>query len=236
MPDVLPQPVLLLAGGPGRKPTFGPLLEPLFSGLPPAPAVAYIGAASGDDKPFLHWAAAWLSAAGAGAVRLIPTVQPPTRDPAEWRRLLDPFPVVFINGGDVEEGMARLDACGLSDTLRELQAEGIRFVGLSAGSIMLAREWVRWPDPEDPASAERFPCLGIAPIYCDTHAEDDEWEELRALLDLQPPGTVGYGIPADGALWVESAERIHPLAIPAPVFRRENRGVAALPDRPISGI
>jgi peptidase E len=229
MPDLLPQPVLLLAGGPGRSPAFGPLLQPFFADLPPEPAIAYIGAASGDDNPFLRWATSWLNAAGAGAVRLIPTVNPPTRDPAEWRRLLDPFPIIFINGGDVEEGMALLDQCNLSNTLRELQAEGIRFLGLSAGSIMLSREWVRWQDPEDPESAERFPCLGIAPVFCDTHAEEDEWEELRALLTLQAPGAIGYGIPSDGALWVESAHKVQPLSKPAPVFRRETGGIVTLP-------
>jgi peptidase E len=229
MRDQLPHPVLLLAGGPGRAPAFGPFLQPFFADLPPEPTIAYIGAASGDDKPFLRWAVSWLTAAGAGAVRLIPTVNPPTHDPAEWRRLLDPFSIVFINGGDVEQGIALLDQCGLAETLRELQAEGIRFMGLSAGSIMLAREWVRWRDPDDPESAERFPCLGIAPIFCDTHAEEDEWEELRALLTLQGPNAIGYGIPSDGALWVESADKIRPLAKPAPVFRRDPGGISALP-------
>jgi len=228
MPERLPQPVLLLAGGPGRKPDFSRFLQPFFADLPPEPAIAYIGAASGDDKPFLRWAASWLNAAGAGTIQLIPTVKPPTRDPAEWRKMLDPFPIVFVNGGDVEQGMELMDGCGLSDTLRELQAEGIRFLGLSAGSIMLAREWVRWRDPDDPESAERFPCLGIAPICCDTHAEEDDWEELHALLTLQAPGAIGYGIPSDGALWVESDHTVRTLSTPSPVFRRDSGGITTL--------
>jgi hypothetical protein len=42
-------------------------------------------------------------------------------------------------------------------------------------------------------------CLGIAPIYCDTHDEDD-WEELQALAQLVPAGSVLYGIPSGAAL------------------------------------
>ena len=234
MSEPLPQPVLLLAGGPGRKPDFQPFLAPVFAALPPRPAVAYIGAASGDDMPFLQWAARWLVAAGAGATRLVPTVNPPTRDADEWRKRLEPFPIIFINGGDVDEGMNRLTDCGLADALPTLQAEGVRFLGLSAGSIMLAREWIRWTDPDDPDSAERFSCLGLAPILCDTHAEEDDWEELHALLKQQPVGAVGYGIPSAGALWIESETAVRALGCPAPRFRRDHGNVVAHPPLPLT--
>ena len=46
---------------------------------------------------------------------------------------------------------------------------------------MLARRWVRWTDPHNDDSAELFPCLGFAPVFCDTHGEGDGWGELRAL-------------------------------------------------------
>ena len=66
--------------------------------------------------------------------------------------------------------------------LRRLHREGKPFFGTSAGSIMLASQWIRWADPNDEASAELFDCLGLAPVFCDTHGEDDGWEELQALL------------------------------------------------------
>ncbi len=66
----------------------------------------------------------------------------------------------------------------LTSYLRELAEQGKPFIGLSAGSIMLARSWVRWPDSDEEGSAEVFPCLGVAPVYCDTHDEEAGWEEL----------------------------------------------------------
>ena len=68
------------------------------------------------------------------------------------------------------------------------------FFGISAGSIMLAKEWVRWRNPDDDDTSEIFPCLGIAPVLCDTHGEADGWEELQALLKLEKDNTRGYGI------------------------------------------
>jgi hypothetical protein len=59
---------------------------------------------------------------------------------------------------------------------------------------MLADRWVRWRDPDDDSSAELFPCLGFAPIICDTHDEEAGWEELQAALGLVKDGTRGYGL------------------------------------------
>ena len=50
---------------------------------------------------------------------------------------------------------------------------------------MLSRQWIAWSDPDDDATAAPFDCLGFAPLLCDTHAEEDDWNELRALLEFQ---------------------------------------------------
>jgi len=60
---------------------------------------------------------------------------------------------------------------------------------------MLSKEWIRWRDPDDDATAEFFPCLGIAPLICDTHGEQDGWEELQALFKT------GKTVPPDMALF-----------------------------------
>ena len=73
----------------------------------------------------------------------------------------------------------------ITDFLVGLYKQGKPFFGISAGSIMLAQEWIRWRDPEDDTTAEIFPCLGIAPVICDTHGEEDGWEELQALIALE---------------------------------------------------
>jgi hypothetical protein len=89
---------------------------------------------------------------------------------------------------------------------------------------MLASEWVRFPDEDDDASAEIFPCLGLAPIHVDAHSEDDGWSELRVLVrllhergDAKP---VGYGLTRHGGLQVSAGGNpsLRPIGTPAPRF------------------
>jgi peptidase E len=107
-----------------------------------------------------------------------------------------------MSGGDVEEGMRILVERGMMDFLRDQYRRGKPFFGMSAGSIMLAKQWVRWVGPETDSSAELFPCLGLAQVNCDTHDEDDGWEELKVLTQMVPSGSVCYGIPSGAALVV----------------------------------
>ena len=213
-----PKPVFLIGGGDHRarkKPD--PLLEVVLAQAgKPRPSIAYVGVASDDDRGFFRWLAALFQQAGSGDVRLA-RLASPRADVVQARTLLERSDIVFISGGDVEAGMAHLDRHGLSPLLMVLHRCGKPFFGVSAGSIMLARCWVRWTDPHDDASAEEFPCLGVAPVVCDMHAESDDWEELRVLLKLIGKG-VGYGIPAGGALRVDLDGSVSALGRPVQRF------------------
>jgi cyanophycinase-like exopeptidase len=187
------------------------------------PNVAYVGAASNDNRLFFLWISALLKQAGAGTVRLA-ALASRRADAKKARSLLAEADILFVSGGDVDLGMRVLEASGAAATLRELGQSGMPFIGLSAGSIMLARSWLRWADESDDASAAVFPCLGLAPLLCDTHGEDDGWQELGTLLRLSNE-PVGYGIPAGGALRIAADGSL--AALGKPVHCLEVRGGAA---------
>ena len=195
--------VYLLAGDPyarGGKPD--PALRAFFREVGKSkPRVAYIGTASGDDPEFFEAMRALLQAGGAGGVDLVPLCGT-AADPVVARRMLSQADAVFVSGGDVAEGMESLRAQdGIIARLRERFEAGVPFMGLSAGSIMLSRGWVRWADA--PGEQDTLiECLGFAPVYCDVHGEADGWDELKALLRLLPKDTVGYAIRAGAALRV----------------------------------
>ncbi len=195
------KPVILMAGGRRSVTQNGP--DPLIQEAiqlidRPKPDIAYIGAASGDNPMFRAMMTKILRKAGSGEVRSV-SLCSSRSDPQKAMRVIENCPVIFMSGGDVEEGMKVLAKKEMIEFFRDQYQKGKLFIGASAGSIMLVRSWVRWTDPEDNSSAELFPCLGIAPIYCDTHDEDD-WEELQALARLIPDGSVCYGIPTGTAL------------------------------------
>lgn len=218
-----PRPVYLLAGGRGMERRKGP--DPLIRaalGLAGAsgertaqpsarrPSVAYVGAASGDNPVFRVWATRLFHKAGAGAVTLAPLCGK-RANPRKARAVLEEADIVFVSGGDVEEGMRILGDTGMIEPLRLLYRQGKPFFGISAGSIMLARQWVRWKDPQDDATAELFPCLDIARVFCDTHGEGDGWEELKALVRLAPARAIGHGIVSGSALVVGPGGKVTAL-------------------------
>ena len=197
------KPVLLLAGGRPRNPqSFSPLFTAVFkeSGKT-QPTIAYVGAASDENKPFYLLMAAALKGAGAGKIRHA-VIAPQKADLKKAQEILESSDIIYISGGDVEQGMQVLHEKNLIGFLVGLYQHGKPFFGISAGSIMLAQEWIRWRDPDDDATAEIFPCLGIAPVICDTHGEEDGWEELQALIALEKDKTIGYGIVSGTAIKV----------------------------------
>ena len=196
------KPVYLLAGGRSSIVRRGPdplIQEALQQGKVTGPSVAYVGAASNDNAGFRAMITRLLRKAGAKEVRPAHLCGRHA-DRREAMRAIESCDVVFMSGGDVEAGMKILAEQRMIDFLRGEYQRGKAFFGLSAGSIMLAKSWVRWSDPEIDSSAELFPCLGIAQVYCDTHGEDSGWEELGVLARLVPAGAVSYGIASGTAL------------------------------------
>ena len=222
-----PASIYLLAGGPGsiRKSRDPLMMRVLTSCGAPHPSIAYVGAASGDSQPFFSMISAYLRRCGAGRVTLASLAS--RRGKLEKvRAILESADMVFISGGDVEAGMEVLEERQILPFLRELFETGKPFFGSSAGSIMLGKEWVQWEDPDDDATASLFPCMGFAPIVCDTHGEAEEWEELRSLLRLTDEGTLGYGIPTGAGLCVFPDGGLEVLG--APVHRYAHGGGAVV--------
>jgi peptidase E len=226
-----PAPIYLLAGGPGsRRTARDPLLTMAIAGCGVAsPSIAYIGAASGDDTSFFRMIAGFMRACGAGKVELAPLAGRRVKLD-KTRAILERSDMIFISGGDVEEGMEVIGERGMLPFLRGLYDRGTPFFGLSAGSIMLASAWIVWDDPADDSTSSVFPCMGLAPVICDTHAEDEGWEELRALLVISPEGTTGYGIPAGAGLCVYPGGGIEALGKPVIRYEKIDRMVKRRPD------
>jgi peptidase E len=221
------KPVYLFAGGRGgNRKKQDSLLRMMFRDFDiAAPSVAYSGTASGDDKNFFHWIASELTGAGADKVThaVIATAR---ADLKKARAIIEEADLVFISGGDVAAGMEVLRQKDMVDFLNGLYRQGKPFFGISAGAIMLADKWVRWRDPDDDTTAELFPCLGFAPIICDTHDEDGGWAELQAALKLEDEGREGYGLSTGSGIKVDPDGRVTSLG--GVVYRYAHRGERAL--------
>jgi len=156
-------------------------------------------------------------------------------NPKRAKAILEASDLVFISGGDVKEGMRILVEKKMTGFLRGLHRSGKLFLGVSAGSLMLAQKWVWWRNPHNDESAEIFSCLGLAPILCDTHGEGERWEELKTLLTLSPTGAIGYGITSGAAIVIEPDRTLSVLGGEVDRFRRRANGIVRikglLPDK-----
>lgn len=216
-----PKPIFLIAGDPGsRRAGSDPLLRTVFDhcGVS-APSIAYIGAASNDHRGFFRWVSGTCTKSGSGRVTFAPTIRRFER--RLFEKTCEAADAVFISGGDVEEGMKVVARRGLAPFLSELYRDGKLLFGLSAGSIMLARAWVRWGDDDDSVGVI-FPCLGIADILCDVHGEEENWGELRALLKLSPDSSLGYGIRAGAAIRVDPDGKVESMGKIDTLVRKGN--------------
>jgi len=204
--------VYLLAGGrPRDRKMPDPLLQAVMkeSGTV-SPTIAYIGTANNDDEGFFNRMAEAFREAGAYRVNhaLLSSQQANLKKAQDILKSAD---IIFVSGGDVDRGMHTLREKRIIDFLSELHEQGKLFFGSSAGAIMLALKWVRWRDPEDDSTAELFPCLGFAPIICDTHDEQGGWLELKTVLRLVTDNVKGYGIVTGTAIRVFPDGRIEAL-------------------------
>jgi peptidase E len=231
-----PTTIHLTGGGPGAMLALRRHFKSALRGLASKrPLVAYVGAASNDNAGFFAMIkAAVCVGAGEARLRLAKTASP-RASASEARALLDECDLVFVSGGDVEHGMNVLHEKDIVKPLKKLADAGKPMFGISAGSLMLARDWVRFPD-DDATKAELFPCLGIAPLHADAHAEAENWDELRVLVDLLrrrgDEEQLGYGLTRKGGLHIEvdaKGAKIRAMGTPIPRIGVRRDKVVDLP-------
>jgi len=176
----------------------------------PQPEVAYIGTASGDNKPFFHAIKLGLMAAGAASVELVPLAHEDA-DVAHAKRKLEAADVIFVSGGEVDDGMDWLAKAGLVRFLGDLYHSGTLFIGVSAGAIMMGTHWAHWDVEGDDTTAHVIQCLGFVPYVFDAHGEKENWSELRCVLRLLGKGHKGHGLAAGGFYKVDARGHLETL-------------------------
>jgi peptidase E len=228
------KPVFLLAGGRPRASdtTDRSIRAVLDESGKHSPSIAYTGTASGDDSNFFNRMTGMLEMSGTGNISHA-VIAPENADLDKARDILRAADIIFVGGGDVDGGMRVLREKDMVGFLEGLYEQGKVFFGTSAGAIMLAKEWVRWSDPDDAGSAELFPCLDFAPVICDCHDEEGGWQELIAALELKEIDTIGYGLSSGTGIKVYPDGNVEALAEPVYRYTREKDGVKKIANLPL---
>jgi len=173
-------------------------MKQAFTGLH-KPLVASIGTANGDSVPFFLMMKTMMVAAGAGEIIRVKLAKTKS-NVDEAKRILERADVVFFSGGEPKDGMHWLQHHNLVEYLQDMYKGGKRYVGVSAGAIMLGSEWIKREVKGDDNSYVLFDCLNIVPYFFDTHGEDEDWEDLRVGLRLMGDGAQAIGLPSNNAI------------------------------------
>jgi dipeptidase E len=194
------------------------------------PVIAFVGAASMKDNWLIYALISVFIKAGCNCSIQRVVLASRNADIKKAKEKLQKADAIFMSGGDVEAGMQILKEKEMLSFFQELVRQGKLIFGVSAGSIMLSRSWVRWSDPEDDSTAQLFPCLGLAQLVCDTHAEADDWIELKTALSLEKEGIEGYGLTSGACLQVYPNGKLKVEYSPVVRFKRVNGKIERQPD------
>jgi cyanophycinase len=187
---------------------IGKIRANLTSGEPKG---AYIGASNDDRPEFYDLFVAAMELLGISNCRLVST-QLPNDD----KVFLEQADLVLLAGGDVERGWQAFERNGLKDLILKKRYDGGTLVGVSAGAVQFGLGALTVA--QQPKKLDLF---GFVPFYVGAHEENEEWWDLRALVNLAQSGARGVGIPMGGGAIYWPDGTLEPIRRPLTELMKE---------------
>src|SRR6476620_2835427 len=169
-----------------------------------SPKAAYIGASNGDQPEFYSLFQAAMESMGISNCRLVPSQ--PSREDISF---LENAELIVLSGGDVERGWQVFEQNGLKELVPRKRFDGAVLMGVSAGAVQLGLGCLS--NAAQPKSLDMF---RFAPFYVGAHDEENDWWDLRALVNLSLADTGAIGIPSGGGAVYYSDGTLEPLRKP----------------------
>ncbi|MBI5853612.1 MAG: Type 1 glutamine amidotransferase-like domain-containing protein [Planctomycetes bacterium] len=153
----------------------------LPAGIGDGARICYVGAAHEDDR---RWARDTIRRLETeiGLPCDAPRLSDPSLDVDAARHAIETAALIFLDGGDTVGLVAHAHARGLAEAFTRCARRDVVVAGVSAGSCAAAPFTIGWDEAERPLVA---PCFSMGvPAPIDVHSEDDDWAEMRILLEL----------------------------------------------------
>jgi cyanophycinase len=165
------------------------------------PKAAYVGASNGDQPEFYSLFQAAMEAIGISNCRAVPSQL--SREDISFLENAD---LIVLSGGDVELGWKVFEQNGLKELLPRKRFDGTILMGVSAGAVQLGLGHLSKAALPKPHDMFRF-----APFYVGAHDEENDWWDLRALVNLSQSDVRGIGIPSGGGAIYQSDGTLEPI-------------------------
>jgi len=168
------------------------------------PSAAYIGASNGDQPEFYNLFVSAMESMQISDCRLVPS-QPSREDTL----FLEKASLIVLSGGDVEKGWHVFEQNGLKELLPKKRFDGAVLMGVSAGAVQLGLGCL-----SNEARPKQLDMFRFAPFYVGAHDEENDWFDLRALVNLAQTDARGIGLPAGGGAVYYADGTLEPLRKP----------------------
>lgn len=202
------------------KETDHPLLQRVRDEIEStAPSAAYIGASNGDIPEYFSLFQGAMEQIEVSNCRMIQSKLTP-----EDKAFVERADLLLLAGGEVELGWRVFEENGLKEIISRRRMEGAVLIGISAGAVQIGMGWLT-----EAAVMKKLDTFRFAPFYVSAHEEQQEWWNLRALVNLATENGRGVGIPAGGGAIYYSDGVLEPLRKPLVEFvKLENEVVEHL--------
>jgi len=167
-------------------------------------SAAYIGASNGDQPEFYNLFVSAMESMQISDCRLVPS-QPSREDTL----FLEKASLIVLSGGDVEKGWHVFEQNGLKELLPRKRFDGAILMGVSAGAVQLGLGCL-----SNAARPKQLDMFRFAPFYVGAHDEENDWFDLRALVNLAQTDARGIGLPAGGGAVYYADGTLEPLRKP----------------------
>lgn len=182
-----------------------------------APAAAYIGASNGDVLEYFSLFRGAMEQIGIPNCRMITS-----RMPQEEKEFVQQADILLLAGGDTERGWQVFEETGLKEIIVQRRLEGAVLIGISAGAVQIGLGGLT-----ESATMKKFDTFRFAPFYVGAHEEQQEWWNLRALVNLATEEEVrGIGIPFGGGAVYGNDGFLEPVRKPLVEFMKTGKEVA----------
>jgi hypothetical protein len=144
----------------------------------------------------------------------------PSRQSREDISFTEDANLILLSGGDVERGWRTFEQNGLKELLPRKRFDGAILMGVSAGAVQLGLGCL-----SNSAQPKQIDTFRFAPFYVGAHDEENDWWDLRALVNLSQTDARAIGIPAGGGAVYQSDGTLEPIRKHLTELTKENARV-----------
>ncbi len=171
------------------------------------PKAAYVGAANDNNPEYYSIFEAAMNNIGIVNCKMISM-----SFDKEDKKYVEEADLILLAGGDVVKGMNFFKHKGITELIVKRYMEGALLIGISAGAVQFGS--CGFKDDENSEylfKSNLIETIRLIPFAISVHNENDNWRELKVIINLSEGRERGVGIPGGAGMIYHSDHTVEPI-------------------------